>query len=156
MLFSSMPYFKTGLFVFLMLVAVVICIFWILTLCQMDSWWRLFPFCRLPLHLNAGVHCCTEAFQFHEFLFINSFLGGSGDNIFLIPVLLGSCSESFPMPITSSLTPTFSFLDAISFNSMLFSCCFCNFCSFCGCWYSSLLLCSLIECRMLFQFSYIS
>lgn len=60
----------------------------------------LFPFCNLLLCLNDGILCNVEAFQLDEVPFIL---------LFLVPLLLGFCSEiSFPGSVHSGLFPTFT------------------------------------------------
>ena len=58
-----------------------------------------FPFCRLPFCLGNCVLCFTEAFQFQEVPFINCF-SQCATGVIL--------RKWFPVPMRSSVLPTFS------------------------------------------------
>lgn len=98
-LYSSMPHFLIGLFVFWMFsLVLVLCMFWILTIWQMDSGQDFSSFCRLP-HPNSGIPCWTVIF-----LVSCGPMSVVGLNAYTIRILF---RNPFPVPISSHVFPTF-------------------------------------------------
>lgn len=85
-------------------VHLILCIFWILILCQMHSWQNSVPFCRLLLH--SAVPCAVQmSFDFMKvpFVIVDPFSWANGV-LFVKPLLAPEPRRVGPMFSSSSFS----------------------------------------------------